>query len=159
MFCDEVLDAIEAIAGGEMTPHGRVAEHLATCRQCAAALESARRLEQQLRARPVPRAPQQFTVRIMGRLRRTRWRRERFVDTSFNIALGLVALGVAVSVMLLLYRGGIIAASPEAVDFVEGAFVTVVRRVVPSLPVYAAAAALVVTALAIWWWAERDTPL
>ncbi len=95
----------------------------------------------------------------MTRLRRTRWRRERFVDASFNVALGLVVLGVVGSVMLLLFRGGLIAASPEAVEFVEGAFVSIIRRVLPSVPLYGAAAVLVVGALAIWWWAERDTPL
>ena len=28
MFCDEALDAVEAIAAGDLTPDGRVAEHL-----------------------------------------------------------------------------------------------------------------------------------
>jgi hypothetical protein len=38
MFCDEALDAVEAIAAGDVTPDGRVAEHLTTCQNCAAAL-------------------------------------------------------------------------------------------------------------------------
>ena len=41
MFCDEALDAVEAIASGDLTPEGRVAEHFTSCRQCAAALDSA----------------------------------------------------------------------------------------------------------------------
>ena len=44
MFCDEALDAVEAIAAGELMPDGRVASHLATCSNCASALVSARQL-------------------------------------------------------------------------------------------------------------------
>ena len=159
MFCDEVLDLIEAIAGNDIEPHGRVADHLASCRQCAAALESARRLEKLLHARPVPKAPQQFTGRIMARVRRARWRRERFVDASFNAALGFVGLGVVASVVLLLYRGGLTVASPAAVELVQAGIVGMVQRAAPSLPLYAGAAALVLSAIAIWWWAERDATL
>ena len=88
MFCDEALDLVESIADGELTPEGRVAAHLATCPNCAAALDSARRLEQALRARPVPRAPARFTARTMTMLRRRRWRSEQFLDVGFNVALG-----------------------------------------------------------------------
>jgi anti-sigma factor RsiW len=45
MLYDEVLDAIEPIAAGELTPDDRVAAHLSSCPRCAAALEDARRLE------------------------------------------------------------------------------------------------------------------
>jgi hypothetical protein len=31
VFCDEALDAVEAIAAGDLTADGRIAEHLATC--------------------------------------------------------------------------------------------------------------------------------
>jgi hypothetical protein len=37
--------------------------------------------------------------------------------------------------------------------------VSLARRVAPSLPLYGAATALVLSALAIWWWAERDAAL
>jgi hypothetical protein len=37
--------------------------------------------------------------------------------------------------------------------------VAFVRRVAPSLPLYAGAAALLVSALGLWWWAERDVTL
>ena len=75
MFCDEVLDAIEPIAAGELTPDGRVAAHLTTCPNCAAALTSARRVEQMLQTRTVPRPAPQFTTRTMALLRRRRLRR------------------------------------------------------------------------------------
>jgi hypothetical protein len=35
----------------------------------------------------------------------------------------------------------------------------VVRRVAPSVPLYAGATALLLATLAIWWWAERDAAL
>ena len=75
MFCDEALDAVEAIAAGDMTVDGRIADHLATCPNCASAL------------------------------------------------------------------------------------VALVRRAAPSLPLYAGAAALLASALGLWWWAERDAAL
>ena len=61
MFCDEALDAVEAIAAGEMMPDGRVASHLTTCPNCALALGRARQIEVSLRQREAPAAPAQFT--------------------------------------------------------------------------------------------------
>src|SRR5215813_10719349 len=94
MFCDEALDAVEAIAAGDVTPEGRIAEHLASCPNCAAALTSARRLESLLQARPVPRPGAQFTSRTLARVRRERWRSEQFVDVGFNVAILAVILAV-----------------------------------------------------------------
>ena len=37
--------------------------------------------------------------------------------------------------------------------------VVFIRRVAPSLPLYGGAAALLVSALGLWWWAERDARL
>jgi hypothetical protein len=158
MFCDEALDAIEAIAAGDLAPQGRVAQHLDSCKNCAAVLESARRLDKMLHARPVPKPPQQFTSRTMARVRRARWRREQFVDAGFNLALGLIAVGVVGSVLLLMYRG-LTAISPDAMALVQSGVVSLARQAAPSLPVYGAAIALVLSALAIWWWAERDATL
>ena len=156
MFCDEALDAVEAIAEGQLKPEGRVADHLATCPHCAAALESARRLEQALRARPVPHAPVRFTSRTMTLLRRTRWRSEQFVDYGFNIALGLVALLVVGGVAVVLARAGVITFGSGAFDMMSTGVVRLARRAAPSVPVYAGATALLAAALAVWWWAERD---
>ena len=159
MFCDETLDVIEAIAAGELTAEGRVAQHLASCRNCAAALESARRIEKMLAARPVPRPPQQFTIRTMTRIRRARWRSDQFLDFGFNIAIALVAIGIIGSGWLLLDRSGLTAVSGDLITLIESGGKALAQRVAPSLPVYAAAAAIVVTALGIWWWAERETAL
>jgi anti-sigma factor RsiW len=156
MFCDEALDSIEAIAGGELTPDGRIAAHLASCPNCAAALESARALETMLRGRAVPAPPAQFTIRTLGRVRRARWRAEQYLDAGFNVAVGVVVLAVIGGIWMLLNRSGLAAVSNDVVDLFANGLVTFARRVAPSLPLYAGAAGLLATALAIWWWAERD---
>jgi predicted anti-sigma-YlaC factor YlaD len=159
MFCDEALDAIEAIAADELTPDGRVAAHLAACPNCAAALVSARSLEQMLQRRRVPAAPPQFTSRTMARVRRARWRSDQFLDVGFNVAIGGVVLIVVGGIWMLLNRSGLVAVSNDAVDLFGSGLLAVARHVAPSLPLYAGAAAVVATALGIWWWAERDAAL
>jgi anti-sigma factor RsiW len=159
MFCDEALDAIEAIAADDLTPDGRVAAHLSSCPNCAAALVSARTLEQMLQRRAVPPTPSQFTSRTMAKVRRARWRSDQFLDLGFNVAIGLVVLAVVAGVWLLLNRTGLAAVSTDAVDLFGSGLVTFARRVAPSLPLYAGAAAVLATALGIWWWAERDSAL
>ena len=159
MFCDEALDAVEAIAAGEMTPDGRIADHLATCPNCAAALVAARQLERVLQRRGAPGAPAQFTARTMARVRRARWRNDQFLDVGFNVAIGLVVLVVLGGIWLLLNRSGLVAVSNDAVNLFSSGLMTFVQRVAPSLPLYAGAAAVLATALVIWWWAERDAAL
>ena len=156
MFCDEALDAIESIAAGELTPEGRIAQHLASCRNCGAALAAARQLEGMLRTRGVPKPSQQFTTRTMARVRRARWRTEQVLDVGFNIALTLVVLGIVGGVLMLLNVSGLPSVRNEAAGLFTSGFVTAVRRVAPALPLYGAATALVVMVLGIWWWAERD---
>jgi len=159
VFCDEALEAVEAIAAGDLTADGRIAEHLATCPNCAAALVSARQLERVLRRRGVPQPPSQFTGRTLARVRRARWRSEQFLDVGFNIAVILIVVAVFGGVWMLLNRTGLVAVSTDAIDLFGSAVVTLVRRVAPSLPLYAGAAALLASALGIWWWAERDAAL
>jgi anti-sigma factor RsiW len=159
MFCDEALDAVEAIAADDLTPDGRVASHLASCPDCAAALESARALERLLRRRAAPAAPAQFTSRTLARVRRARWRTEQFLDVGFNVAIGAVVLAVVGGIWMLLHRSGLNAVSNDAVDLFGNGLVTFAHRVMPSLPLYAGATAVLVTVLGIWWWAERDAAL
>jgi len=159
MFCDEALDAVEAIAAGEITPDGRIADHLATCPNCAAALVAARQLERVLQRRGTPAPPAQFTARTLARVRRARWRRDQFVDVGFNVAIVVLVVAVFGGVWMLLNRTGLTAVSSDAVDLFGVGLVTLVRRVAPSLPLYAGAAALLASALGVWWWAERDVTL
>ena len=159
MFCDEALDAIEPIAAGDLTPDGRIADHLATCPNCAAALDSARRLERMLQARPVPRPTPQFTSRTVARIRRVRWRTEQFLDVGFNVAIAAIVLAIVGGVWMLLNRSGLTAVSSDAVDLFGSGMIALVRRVAPSVPLYAGATAVLASALALWWWAERDVTM
>ena len=159
MFCDEALDAVEAVASGDLVPEGRVADHFATCRQCAAALESARRVERLLRSREQAKPSSHFTSRTMARIRRARWRSDQMLDAGFNIAMGLVAIGVVGGTWMLLRRTGFGSVTSDALSLFGTALAAVVQRLAPSLPLYAGAAAVVAAALGLWWWAERDATL
>lgn len=159
MFCDEALDAVEAIAAGDVMPDSRVASHLATCPNCALVLERARQLEALLRRREAPLAPAQFAPRTLARIRRARWRTDQFLDVGFNLAISAIVLAVGGGVWMLLHRTGLAVVSLDAVNVFGSGLVSLARRVAPSVPLYAGAAALLGSALAIWWWAERDTAL
>jgi anti-sigma factor RsiW len=159
MFCDEALDAVEAIAADDRHPEGRVAAHLASCPNCAAALVSARSLEGLLRRRAVPVVPTQFTSRTLARVRRARWRSDQFLDVGFNLAIVSAVVALVGGTWLLLNRSGLAVVSNDAVDLFGTALVAVLRRVTPSLPLYGAATAVLAMALVIWWWAERDVTL
>jgi len=160
MTCDGVLDAIELVAAGELNPDDRMEAHLATCASCASSLEAARRLDTLLRQRPIATPPAQFTSRTMARIRRARWRKEQMIDWSFNAALVLVAMAVAAGVWIVVSRSGLtLAAGNDALQLLGAEMRAFFQRVSPSLPVYALATAMLVTALGIWWWAERDVTI
>jgi predicted anti-sigma-YlaC factor YlaD len=156
MFCDEALETVEAVAAGEFLPEGRIADHLATCPNCAAALDSARRLERLLQARAAPRPPAHFTARTLTRIRRARWRSEQFLDIGFNVAIAAIVAAVVGGIWMLLNRSGLAAVSSDVVALFETGVITLAHRAAPSVPLYAGASALVVTALGLWWWAERS---
>ena len=156
MFCDEALEAVERIAAGDLMADGRIADHLNTCRDCAAALESARRVEWLLRKRDVPRVSAQFTAATLGRVRRARWRSDQWLDAGFNLGIAAIVVAMVAAVWMALNRSGLAAVSNDAVGLFGSGLTTFTSRVVPALPLYAGAAALVATALGIWWWAERE---
>ena len=159
MFCDEVLEAVEPIAAGELAPSPRIAEHLASCRGCAGALDSARRLDALLRARTAPVPPAHFSSRVMNGLRRARWRTEQMLDWGFNLALVAAGVVVVISLWVVMRRSGLTTVSSDAIELLGPGMVLFARRITPSLPLYLAATALLGTALGVWWWAERDTAL
>jgi len=157
MFCDEVLEAIEPIAAGELTPSPRITEHVASCRGCAGALAAARRLDALLRSRAAPVPPANFSSRVMSGLRRARWRTEQMLDWGFNLALVSAGVLVVVGLWLVMRRSGLATVSTDAIELLGPGMVLFARRVTPSLPLYGAATALLGTALGVWWWAERDS--
>ena len=156
MFCDEALETIEAVAAGDLTPEGRIADHLATCPNCGAALETARKLERLLQSRSLPQPPPNFTSRTLTRVRRARWRNEQFLDVGFNVAIVAIVLAIVGGVWLLFNHSGLNAVSSDAVSLFGTGVVALARHVAPALPLYAGATAVLLTALALWWWAERS---
>jgi len=44
----------------------------------------------------------------------------------------------------------------DAVDLFGTGLVTLAHRIATSVPLYAGATALLVTALGVWWWAEQE---
>ena len=159
MYCDEALDAVEAVAAGDVTPDGRLADHYATCPNCSSALRGARSLEQMLQQRRVPAPPPQFTARAMTRVRRARWRSDQVIDLGFNVAVAAIILAIVGGVWMVMRRSGMNVVGNEAMDIAARGLVTLVQRIGPSLPLYGAATALLATALGVWWWAERDAAL
>ena len=154
MFCDEVLETIELIAAGELTASAPVAEHLASCNGCGAALAAARRVDALLRSRVAPAPPANFSSRVMNRLRLARWRGEQLLDWGFNIALVTAGVLVVLGLWMVMRQSGLVIVSSDAVQMFESGMTLLARRISPSLPLYSAATAVLGTALAIWWWAE-----
>ena len=159
MFCDEVLETIELIAAGELTASAPVAEHLASCSGCGAALAAARRVDALLRSRVAPAPPANFSSRVMNRLRLARWRGEQLLDWGFNIALVAAGVLVVFALWMVMRQSGLVIVSSDAVEMFESGMTLLARRISPALPLYGAATAVLGTALAIWWWAERDAAL
>jgi predicted anti-sigma-YlaC factor YlaD len=156
MSCDEMTDLIEPIAAGDLVPGASVEAHLASCAACRASVDRARVLERLLQERPAPTAPPQFTSRALARIRRDQWRREQWLDTGFNIVVASLVLAVVVALWLVIDRTGIVTLSNDAVDMIAQATITLLRRIAPEVPLYAAATALIMAAVGVWWWAERD---
>ena len=154
MTCDAFADIVDLIAGGELSLHADAAAHLSTCASCARALESARRMEQLLRARPAPAAPPQFTSRLIHRLRRASWRREQIVDWLFNSAMIAAALLAAVGLWIAMRHSGLSLVSRDAMAVFSAGMLTAAQKAAPSLPLYAGATGLLVVALGVWWWAS-----
>jgi anti-sigma factor RsiW len=155
MFCDEVLELIEAIAAAEHRPDGRLAAHLETCPHCTAALESARQIDRLLQARAVPRPPAQFTARVMARVRRDRWRREQWLDAGFNIAVAAALVLVVAAVWFGMRATGLISVGGDTLAIAREQAAGFSTQVAAALPTYGGAAGVVAGALALWWWAER----
>src|SRR5260370_12588856 len=155
MFCDEALDAVEAIAAGELTREGRIAAHLASCPNCADALRSARALDQMLQRRPIPAPPAGFTTKTLTRVRRVRWQSDQYLDLAFNVAIGAVVVGMILGGWILLVRTGLVSVGGDAFNLFESAFVTAAHRGAPPLPTYTGAAAPPFVSPLLWGVAAR----
>ena len=156
MTCRELLDAVEAIAAGDQLMTDEARAHFESCPGCAAALATARRIEQSLAARPVVEAPPKFTAAVMHRIRRERWRSEERVDRLFNVSIAVAALLVVVGAGFLFNVGAALQLASGASQILSTIGEEMVRRAAPEMGTYAAAMALLVSALGMWWWADAQ---
>jgi anti-sigma factor RsiW len=159
MTCRDVLELVEAIAAGDIEPDAALRAHIESCPQCASALASARRIESLLESRPAPAAPARFTPAVLQRIRREQWRTEQNVDRLFNIAMAVAVLLVAGGTLALFNLGGLLSLVGSAWQVASGMGSTAARSAAPSLNTYIAAAALLASALGMWWWADRTLSL
>ena len=155
MVCTHLDELIEPIAAGDMVPDADTRAHLASCAACAHALELARQIDGVLAAQPVPDVGPAFTSRLMVRLRRERWRSEQYLDVAFNIAVALAVATTVGGLMMVLAASGLTTVSADLTGLFVSGVAEVLSAVTPALPVYAVAAAVFVSGMAIWWWAER----
>jgi anti-sigma factor RsiW len=155
MVCTHLDELIEPIAAGDMVPDSDTRAHLASCAACAHALELARQIDGVLAAQPVPDVGPAFTSRLMVRLRRERWRSEQYLDVAFNIAVALAVATTVGGLVMVLAASGLTTVSPDLTGLFVSGVAEVLSAVTPALPVYGVAAAVFVSGMAIWWWAER----
>jgi anti-sigma factor RsiW len=154
MECRVVREAVEAIASGDLQPDERMRLHLESCTGCAAALATARRIERVLAAWPAPPAPAGFTAAVVQRLRGERWRAEQRVDRLFNLAIAAAVLLVAGGLLAIFNVDGLLAFTASALELVREARPEA-STAAPRMVTYVSAAALLASALGMWWWAER----
>ena len=159
MTCAGALQLVEAIAARDLEVNEDVRAHFETCPLCASALASARRIEAALESRPKPQAPADFTQAVLGRIRHERWRTEQRVDRVFNIAIVVAVLLVIASVAALTNVGAVLAGAGSVWGLLASIGGQAFEAAAPALVTYIAAAGLLMSALAMWWWADRRLSL
>jgi anti-sigma factor RsiW len=157
MTCREVLESIEAVAAGDEPVSAAFRSHIEGCPGCAAALATARRIEESLAARPVPAAPARFTAAVAARIRTEHWRAEQQVDRMFNVAVAVGVAAIAGGALALFNIESVMAALAVAAAVVTDAATQqggVTMRGAPAMWTYLLAAGLLGTSLLVWRWAE-----
>ena len=88
-------------------------------------------------------------------MRADRWRAEQYLDLGFNFAVARGILLTLAGVWLLLNRSGLVeVAGAVSAAFTEG-LALLLQRAAPAAPTFLGALALLMTALGVWWWADR----
>lgn len=159
MTCDDVLEIVEAIAAGDVEVDSALRAHFETCPRCASTLASARRLETLLVARAKPKAPDGFTQAVLARIRQEQWQSEERVDRLFNVAIVIALLLVVGSVIALTNVDAALGAAGTVWGMVASASGQAVSAAAPVFMTYVAAIGLLMSALVMWWWADRRVSL
>jgi anti-sigma factor RsiW len=154
--CRDTLHLVEAIAAGDLEVTDDVRAHLETCPGCAAELAAARRVEALLQARWAGEPPAKFASAVLARIREDRWRSEQRVDRIFNVAIAASLLVLLGSLAAVTNIGGVLAGSTWIWSALANASGRMLNAAAPALLTYVGAAGLFMSALAMWWWAERS---
>jgi hypothetical protein len=157
--CDDVLHLVEAIAAEDLEVADAVRAHFETCPRCAAALAAARRVELLLQARPIAAPPPRFTAAVVSRIRSDRWQVEQRVDRFFNLAIAATVVVVLAAVATMINLGVVIDAAARTWESLTTASIDLADQALPMLVTYVAAAVLLMSALGMWWWADRRLSL
>jgi len=155
MTCAEAQELIEAVAGGDVEPSPAFAAHVDGCRDCAAALAAAVRLERALAGQPAPAAPVHFSQTVLAAIRRQRWQYEEHVDRAFNVTIAIGIALVVVAVLSLVNASALAQMVLLGIDAIAEIPAESPWPAAGSLPTVGLTAAVLVMALGIWWWAER----
>jgi anti-sigma factor RsiW len=159
MTCRDVQHLVEAIAAGDLEVDEAVRSHFETCPRCAAALASARRIELTLQGWPAPDAPARFSAAVLSRIRNDRWRIEQRVDRIFNVTIAASLVLIVVGVGALANVGVVLGAAA----WIWGAFAMMsgdlAQQTAPRMASYIGACGLLMSALIMWWWADRRLSL
>jgi hypothetical protein len=155
MTCREALDLVEPVAAGDVTLDADARAHFESCPSCASALATAQRLEAALCAWEAPAAPSRFASVVLQRIWREQWRAEQRVDWLFNVSMIAALVLVVGGVFALLNVGAVMGAAATTWSIATRAGALVTIEIAPTVHTYTAAAGLLVSALSMWWWAER----
>lgn len=158
MTCREIDDRIEAVAAGDEPASEAFRAHVEGCLRCAAALARATRIEAVLAGRPAPAAPPRFTAAVAARIRRDYWRSEQQVDRLFNVAvaIGVIAIvGAALALVNLTTVTAAVAGLASMINSVATESAGRVNEPTPMFSTYLLAGGFLLTALLVWWWAEK----
>ena len=158
MRCHEAETFIEAMAVGDEVPDA-VRLHATGCARCTARVALAQRIDNTLASRPVALVPPSFTLSVLVRLRKERWRTEQVVDLGFNVAVALGVLLILGGLAGFAWSAGVLAIGGEIAPLVLEVARTTAMRVVADAQVITIAMLLVSMAAALWWWAEEDVSL
>ena len=159
MTCRDTLHLVEAIAAGDLVVADDLRAHVETCPSCSAALASARRVEALLQARGAGEPPPGFTSAVIARIRDDRWQSEQRVDRIFNVAIAAAILLVVGGVAALTNVSGVLSGSAWVWDALTQVSGSLLHAAAPTLLTYVSAAGLLMSALFMWWWAERSFSL
>lgn len=93
---------------------------------------------------------------VVRRIRGDRWRAEQQVDRLFNAVMAGGVVVVLVALLALFNLSGVTSAVSDGLVLVDQMTSRMLVRAVPELSTYLLGSALVLTALFVWWWAERS---